>query len=56
MISGISGILASPGVAIGKVLLIEEQEITLNTDSVSQHQVEAEIQIFYDARKKSKEP
>ena len=50
----ISGILASPGIAIGKALLLQEDEIVLNTQTISDDQVEKEIQTFYDAREKSK--
>ncbi|SDH66257.1 phosphoenolpyruvate--protein phosphotransferase [Vibrio xiamenensis] len=49
----ISGILASPGIAIGKALLLQEDEIVLNTHKISDDQVEAEVQRFYDARNKS---
>lgn len=49
----ISGILASPGIAFGKALLLQEDEIILNTDSISDDQIDAEVQRFYDARKKS---
>ena len=49
----ISGILASPGIAIGKALLLQEDEIVLNTHKISDDQVEAEVQRFYDARDKS---
>jgi phosphoenolpyruvate-protein phosphotransferase (PTS system enzyme I) len=49
----ISGILASPGIAIGKALLLQEDEIVLQTHSISDDQVEAEVQRFYDARNKS---
>ncbi|ASA56635.1 phosphoenolpyruvate-protein phosphotransferase PtsI [Vibrio gazogenes] len=50
----ISGILASPGIAIGKALLLQEDEIVLNTNTISDAQVETEVQKFYDARDKSK--
>ncbi|MCE0493008.1 phosphoenolpyruvate-protein phosphotransferase PtsI [Vibrio salinus] len=50
----ISGILASPGIAIGKALLLQEDEIVLNTNSISESQVDTEVQRFYDARNKSK--
>lgn len=50
----ISGILASPGIAIGKALLLKEDEIVLNTNTISDAQVETEVQKFYDARDKSK--
>ncbi len=49
----ISGILASPGIAFGKALLLQEDEIVLNTQSISDDQVEAEVQRFFDARNKS---
>ncbi|CAM3576171.1 Phosphoenolpyruvate-protein phosphotransferase [Vibrio aerogenes CECT 7868] len=50
----ISGILASPGIAIGKVLLLQEDEIVLNTSTIADNQVESEIQCFYTAREQSK--
>jgi len=43
----ISGILASPGIAFGKALLLQEDEIVLNTQSISDDQVEAEVQRFF---------
>ncbi|WP_217556989.1 phosphoenolpyruvate-protein phosphotransferase PtsI [Vibrio metschnikovii] len=49
----ISGILASPGIAIGKALLLQEDEIVLNTNTISDADVVAEIERFYDARAKS---
>lgn len=49
----ISGILASPGIAIGKALLLQEDEIVLNTNTISDDQVEAEVARFFDARNKS---
>ncbi|MEZ8967192.1 phosphoenolpyruvate-protein phosphotransferase PtsI [Vibrio breoganii] len=49
----ISGILASPGIAFGKALLLQEDEIVLNTQKISADQVDAEVQRFYDARNKS---
>ena len=51
----ISGILASPGIAIGKALLLQEDEIVLNKNTISDDQVEAQIEIFYNARNKSKD-
>ncbi len=50
----ISGILASPGIAFGKVLLLQEDEIVINKNAVPAAQLEAEIARFYDAREKSK--
>ncbi len=49
----ISGILASPGIAIGKALLLQEDEIVLNTNTISDDQVDAEVARFYDARNKA---
>ncbi|KII80454.1 phosphoenolpyruvate-protein phosphotransferase PtsI [Vibrio renipiscarius] len=49
----ISGILASPGIAIGKALLLQEDEIVLNTNPITDDQVEAEVACFFDARNKS---
>ncbi len=49
----ISGILASPGIAIGKALLLKEEKIVLNTNLISDDQVETEVQRFFDARDKS---
>ncbi|MBG0758174.1 phosphoenolpyruvate--protein phosphotransferase [Vibrio cidicii] len=49
----ISGILASPGIAIGKALLLQEDEIVLNTNTITAEQVDAEVKRFYDARSKS---
>ena len=51
----ISGILASPGIAFGKALLLQEEEIVLNKAPVAADQIENEIQRFFDARKKSSE-
>ncbi|WP_341660487.1 phosphoenolpyruvate-protein phosphotransferase PtsI [Vibrio sp.] len=49
----ISGILASPGIAIGKALLLQEDEIVLNTNSITDAQVETEVARFFEARDKS---
>ena len=49
----ISGILASPGIAIGKALLLQEDEIVLNTQSISDDQIEAGSSRFFEARNKS---
>ncbi|KKX61111.1 hypothetical protein UF33_21335, partial [Vibrio parahaemolyticus] len=48
-----SGILASPGIANGKALLLQEDEIVLNTNTLSDDQVEAEVARFFNARSKS---
>ncbi len=49
----ISGILASPGIAFGKALLLQEDEIVLNKTPVADNKIEAEVQRFFDARNKS---
>ncbi|MGR6979866.1 phosphoenolpyruvate-protein phosphotransferase PtsI [Testudinibacter sp. P27/CKL/0425] len=51
----ISGILASPGIVFGKALVLKEEEIVLNTKSITESQVEAEIQRFYAGREKAVE-
>jgi phosphoenolpyruvate-protein phosphotransferase len=51
----ISGILASPGIAFAKALLLKEEEIVINNHSVSTENVEAEIARFFEARQKSSE-
>ncbi|UJF19797.1 phosphoenolpyruvate-protein phosphotransferase PtsI [Vibrio sp. SS-MA-C1-2] len=48
-----SGILASPGIAFGKALLLAEDEIVINKNSISADQIDTEIQRFIDARSKS---
>lgn len=47
----ISGILASPGITIAKALLLQEDEITLNTAKVSD--LDSEIARFKDGRAKT---
>ncbi|MCG7491193.1 phosphoenolpyruvate-protein phosphotransferase PtsI [Vibrio sp. Of14-4] len=49
----ISGILASPGIAIGKALLLQEDEIVLNTNSITDAQIDTEVARFFEARDKS---
>ncbi|MDN3609313.1 phosphoenolpyruvate-protein phosphotransferase PtsI [Vibrio ostreicida] len=49
----ISGILASPGIAFGKALLLQEDDIVLNTNSISEAQVETQVARFFEARDKS---
>ncbi len=51
----ISGILASPGIVFGKALVLKEEEIVLNTKSITESQVDAEIQRFYAGREKAVE-
>ncbi|WP_034916268.1 phosphoenolpyruvate-protein phosphotransferase PtsI [Erwinia sp. 9145] len=49
----ISGILASPGIAFGKALLLKEDEIVINRKKISADQVEQEVQRFLDGRQKA---
>ncbi|WP_340147399.1 phosphoenolpyruvate-protein phosphotransferase PtsI [Buchnera aphidicola] len=49
----ISGIIASPGVAFGKALLLEEENIIVNKKKILHKEIENEINRFYIARKKS---
>ena len=51
----ISGILASPGVAFGKALLLQEDEIVINKNPLPANKLDAEIARLFDAREKSKE-
>ncbi|MFD2180298.1 phosphoenolpyruvate-protein phosphotransferase PtsI [Veronia pacifica] len=50
----ISGILASPGIAFGKALLLQEDEIVINKNPVPADKLDQEIQRLFDAREKSK--
>ncbi|WP_075181402.1 phosphoenolpyruvate-protein phosphotransferase PtsI [Pantoea sp. 1.19] len=49
----ISGILASPGIAFGKALLLKEDEIVINRKKITDDQVEQEVQRFLDGRSKA---
>ncbi|WP_130830961.1 phosphoenolpyruvate-protein phosphotransferase PtsI [[Erwinia] mediterraneensis] len=49
----ISGILASPGIAFGKALLLKEDDIVINRKKISDDQVEQEVQRFLDGRSKA---
>ena len=49
----ISGILASPGIAFAKALLLKEDEIVINNESVAEANIETEVARFFDARTKS---
>lgn len=51
----ISGILASPGIAFGKALLLIEDEIVINRKKITDDQVEQEVQRFLDGRSKAAE-
>ncbi len=49
----ISGILASPGIAFGKALLLTEDEIIISSKKISSDQVEQEIERFKAGRSKA---
>ncbi|GAA4501759.1 phosphoenolpyruvate-protein phosphotransferase PtsI [Pseudaeromonas paramecii] len=49
----ITGILASPGIAFAKALLLKEDEIVINQTPITAAQVDGEVARFYDARTKS---
>ncbi|MGB9097709.1 phosphoenolpyruvate-protein phosphotransferase PtsI [Erwinia sp.] len=49
----ISGILASPGIAFGKALLLKEDEIVINRKKIAADQVEQEVQRFLEGRTKA---
>ncbi|MDD1783323.1 phosphoenolpyruvate-protein phosphotransferase PtsI [Enterovibrio sp. ZSDZ35] len=51
----ISGILASPGIAFGKALLLQEDDIVINKNPVPADQLDAEIARLFDGREKSKQ-
>ena len=47
----ITGIPASPGIVFGKALVLKEEKIVLDTQKISEDQVEAEVARFYAGRK-----
>lgn len=49
----ISGILASPGIAFGKALLLKEDEIVINRKKITADQVEPEVERFLAGRAKA---
>lgn len=49
----ISGILASPGIAFGKALLLKEDEIVIDRKKISADSVDEEIARFIDGRAKA---
>ncbi|CUX96240.1 Phosphoenolpyruvate-protein phosphotransferase [Candidatus Gullanella endobia] len=49
----ISGILASPGIAFGKVLLLREDKIIINREKITLDQVDQEIRRFLTGRAKA---
>ena len=51
----ISGILASPGIAFGKALLLKEDEIVIDRKKISADKVEQEVERFLSGRAKASE-
>lgn len=49
----ISGILASPGIAFGKALLLKEDEIIISRKKITEDQIAQEIQRFLEGRNKT---
>lgn len=49
----ISGILASPGIAFGKALLLKEDEIVIDRKKISADQVDQEVEHFLSGRAKA---
>jgi phosphotransferase system enzyme I (PtsI) len=49
----LSGILASAGIAFGKVLLLKEDVIVINQSSIEDNQIDTEINRFLEARSRS---
>ncbi|HBQ3756988.1 TPA: phosphoenolpyruvate-protein phosphotransferase PtsI [Klebsiella quasipneumoniae subsp. similipneumoniae] len=49
----ISGILASPGIAFGKVLLLKEDEIVIDRKKISADKVDQEVERFLSGRAKA---
>jgi phosphoenolpyruvate-protein kinase (PTS system EI component) len=48
----ISGILASPGIAFGKALLLKEDEIVIDRKKISADKVDQEVETLKQATKK----
>ena len=46
----ISGILASPGIAFGKALVLKEEKIVLDTQKITDDQIDTEVARFYEGR------
>ncbi|WP_343152844.1 phosphoenolpyruvate-protein phosphotransferase PtsI [Buchnera aphidicola] len=49
----ISGIIASPGIALGKALIIKEEPIIINQKKISSKKLNKEVKKFINARAKS---
>ncbi|CAL4318617.1 Phosphoenolpyruvate-protein phosphotransferase [Buchnera aphidicola (Neophyllaphis podocarpi)] len=49
----ISGILASPGIALGKALLLIEEKIQINKNTIPSKNIQIEIERFLKSRKKT---
>ncbi|WP_133543378.1 phosphoenolpyruvate-protein phosphotransferase PtsI [Mesocricetibacter intestinalis] len=46
----ISGIPASPGIVFGKAIVLKEEKIVLDTQKITEEQIESEIARFYQGR------
>ena len=46
----ISGIPASPGIVVGKALVLKEEKIVLDTEKIKDDQIDAEVARFYAGR------
>lgn len=51
----ISGIPASPGIVFGKALVLKEEKIVLDTQKITDDQIDAEVVRFYEGRSASVE-
>ncbi|OEE60975.1 phosphoenolpyruvate--protein phosphotransferase [Enterovibrio norvegicus FF-454] len=51
----ISGILASPGIAFGKALLLQEDDIVINKNPLPANQLDAQVERLFEAREKTKQ-
>ncbi len=50
----IKGIPASPGIAIGKIFILENMNLEVETKKIKEHKIEQEIERFHKALKKAK--
>ena len=49
------GIAASPGIAIGKVFVLDQEEVAIKKREISQAEIEPEIERFREAIRKTEE-
>eukprot|EP00095_Tigriopus_kingsejongensis_P006264 maker-scaffold647_size119995-snap-gene-0.19 protein:Tk06264 transcript:maker-scaffold647_size119995-snap-gene-0.19-mRNA-1 annotation:"cysteine synthase" len=50
-----AGILASPGIAFGKALLLQEDDIVINKNPLPANQLDAQVERLFEAREKTKQ-